>query len=297
MTRQGSGRETWHRLLEWDQGQAPSERLSAQVLISEGFKDIDPTHPLGGRDSGKDIICTKDSKKYVCASYFPRGKQSFAVIKKKFISDYSGVKKEVASGFCFITNQEIKLNEREKLKDLIDQTITLELFHLERLATILNKPNCLGIRLDFLEIEMTREEQISFIADRDSLIEEMLENQRILSKKFDDLINFDSIDQLADSIPIDKVKQFRSILNEISGQSLLSNSYYFQGHVNKLHIPLNEIKEFQRILDKITGSSFNTTGLNGNIHSLCVPIDNLNEYELKLNRIIAKLREMKSLEK
>jgi len=28
--------ETWHRLLEWTNGQAQSERLAAQILISEG---------------------------------------------------------------------------------------------------------------------------------------------------------------------------------------------------------------------------------------------------------------------
>ena len=46
--------ETWHRLREWTNGQGPSERLSAQLLLSQGFTDLDPSHPLGGKDGGKD---------------------------------------------------------------------------------------------------------------------------------------------------------------------------------------------------------------------------------------------------
>ncbi len=46
--------ETWHRLREWTKGQTPSERLAAQILIHEGLIDLDPSHPLGGKDGGKD---------------------------------------------------------------------------------------------------------------------------------------------------------------------------------------------------------------------------------------------------
>jgi hypothetical protein len=54
--------ETWHRLREWTNGQAPSERLAAQILINQGFSDVDPSHPLGGKDGGKDAIAKKDGK-------------------------------------------------------------------------------------------------------------------------------------------------------------------------------------------------------------------------------------------
>ena len=46
--------ETWHRLRDWTNGQGPSERLAGLVLLSERFTDLDPSHPLGGRDGGKD---------------------------------------------------------------------------------------------------------------------------------------------------------------------------------------------------------------------------------------------------
>ena len=48
-------RETFNRLLNWDRGQAPSERLAAIILSNEGFMGIDPSHPLGGKDGLKDM--------------------------------------------------------------------------------------------------------------------------------------------------------------------------------------------------------------------------------------------------
>ena len=36
--------ETWHRLREWTNGQGLSERLAAQILLAEGFTNVDPSH-------------------------------------------------------------------------------------------------------------------------------------------------------------------------------------------------------------------------------------------------------------
>jgi hypothetical protein len=46
----------------------------------------------------------------------------------------------------------------------------LEIYHLERTATILNAPQNYGIRLEFLDIEMSKEEQLGFFAERDKKI-------------------------------------------------------------------------------------------------------------------------------
>ena len=67
------GREAWHRLLEWDKGQAPSERLAALLLSNEGFKNVDPSHPLGGKDGLKDMMLSYNGSKWIGAVYFPRG--------------------------------------------------------------------------------------------------------------------------------------------------------------------------------------------------------------------------------
>ncbi len=163
MTRMNEGKETWHRLLEWDRGQAPSERLAAVLLHNDGFQNIDPSHPLGGKDGKKDIIFFEKDSKWIAGVYFPRGQQSFKDIKDKFIDDISGVTANQASGFVFITNQELRLAERQELCD-VDATVNIVIYHLERIATMLNTPVNYGVRLEFLDIEMTKEEQLSFFA-------------------------------------------------------------------------------------------------------------------------------------
>lgn len=167
MVRRTRGEETWHRLKEWDRGTAPSERLAALLLQVEGFQSVDPSHPLGGPDGLKDLLCDNKNKSWVVGVYFPRGEVKFSKIKKKFTEDIKGVKANHADGFIFITNQELSLAEREKLLEFANK-IEIELFHLEKISAILNSTACYGIRLDFLDIEMTKEEQLAFIAHRDA---------------------------------------------------------------------------------------------------------------------------------
>lgn len=161
--RRAEGRETFYRLLEWDKGQTVSERLAALILEQEGFCGIDPSHPLGGRDGGKDILCEFNGSKWIGAVYFPRGQQFFSDIKKKYKHDLEGVYKNDAQGIAFITNQELSLLERKTLEEL-DEIIDVRIYHLERIASILNTPKMYGIRLEFLEIEMTKEEQLAYFS-------------------------------------------------------------------------------------------------------------------------------------
>lgn len=164
--RRTDGDETWNRLLNWTKGQKPSERLAAHILNSDGFKSIDPSHPLGGKDGLKDIVSMKDNLQWIAASYFPRGQKDFKEIKKKFTSDIKGIKKNNVSGLAFITNQELTLRERKELKD-IGKPHTIEIFHLERITHILDTAKNYGIRLEFLDIELSKEEQLSYFASRD----------------------------------------------------------------------------------------------------------------------------------
>jgi hypothetical protein len=131
--------ETWHRLRDWTSGQAPSERLSAQILLNEGFVGLDPSHPLGGPDGGKDALCRRDGKKWVMAVYFSRGQQSLGAIKKKFLADLQGVATNEADALAFVTNQEFSLGDRGELREAADP-VQIELYHLERVATILDRP-------------------------------------------------------------------------------------------------------------------------------------------------------------
>jgi len=172
--RRTDGDETWNRLLTWTKGQKPSERLAAHILRAEGFKSVDPSHPLGGRDSLKDIIALKDNMKWIGAAYFPKGQKSFEDIKGKFLDDSKGIDKNKVSGMAFVTNQELTLRNRKELKEL-GKPNTIDIYHLERIAGILDTPANYGIRLEFLDIELTKEEQLSFFASRDNTIFQMSE--------------------------------------------------------------------------------------------------------------------------
>lgn len=143
--------ETWHRLLDWTNGQGPAERLAAQILLAEGFRDVDPSHPLGGPDGGTDILCTIAGARVVAAVYFPRGQQSFATIESKFNADLTAARERVgAEGFAFITNQELRLAERRTLQDSWPEHLVL--FHLERVTAILDQPGLEQVRHQFLGI-------------------------------------------------------------------------------------------------------------------------------------------------
>ncbi len=142
--------ETWHRLREWTQGQGPSERLAQQILLSEGFTGLDPSHPLGGKDGGADATASRDGLRWVMAAYFPRGQQTLKEIEKKLIGDFEGVQTNKADALAFVTNQELRRGERKALREAVDGTV--EIFHLERLTAILDQPKMYGVREQFLSI-------------------------------------------------------------------------------------------------------------------------------------------------
>jgi len=164
--RRKDGRETWNRLLNWDKGQTPSERLAGLILASQEYKNVDPSHPLGGKDGGKDVLVSKDELNLVAGVYFPRGQKSFKEIKEKFLEDLEGVAKNETDGIVFLTNQEIRLSERTELVNL-GKGKTVEIYHLERISLILNSPENYGTRLEFLDIAMTKEEIIALYEQRD----------------------------------------------------------------------------------------------------------------------------------
>jgi len=151
---------TFQILLHWDKGQAASERLSSKILDLEGYENIDPQCPLGGPDGTKDILCYKDGVSYVAGCYFPIGQNSFNDIKKKFDDDFVGVSKNKADGLVFITNQKISPSERNKLTDGKGKSIV---YHSERVISILDSPRGYGVRLEYLNIELSKEEQISYL--------------------------------------------------------------------------------------------------------------------------------------
>jgi hypothetical protein len=112
--------------------------LLAQAL-SEDFTGLDPSHPLGGPDGGKDAVAGKADQHLLMAVYFPRGQQDFQTIKEKFLDDLTGVADNNADAMAFVTNQELTLGQRETLKTAAE-SVPVELYHLERLTAIMDTP-------------------------------------------------------------------------------------------------------------------------------------------------------------
>lgn len=154
------GEETRYRLIEWTEGKPASERLGGYILSVSEYKKIDPSHPLGGRDGKKDLICEKEGIKWIAACYFPCGQKSFSAIKRKFSGELIGAKRNKAKSIVFITNQAITVNQRATLKNLTN--LEVEIFHQERILGILNSPIGFAARQEYLGINMTMEEKISY---------------------------------------------------------------------------------------------------------------------------------------
>ncbi len=184
------GNKTWHALTTWGQGSATFERLAGHVLRLDGFSSVDPSQPLGGADGLKDLLIERDGITWVVAAASWMESQDNSVIKAKFLSDFEGVKQNGAQGFVFITNQRLSVGFREKLKAEVDCD-DIEIYHCERIAGILDSPAAYGIRLEYLDIQMTKEEQISFFQilseSQLSSMRVALEEQRLAVEQVDQI--------------------------------------------------------------------------------------------------------------
>ncbi len=147
-------------LWDWRYGQAQAERLCADLLQVEGFDNIDPQCPLGGPDGCKDILCVREGRRWVGAAYFPPTRSDFSDVKNKFAHDFEGVARHGADAFTFMTNQRLTPGERAELTGMV-APITVEVYHQERIRSILDSPKGYGLRLEYLRIPMSEEEQHS----------------------------------------------------------------------------------------------------------------------------------------
>ncbi|WP_411501458.1 type II toxin-antitoxin system PemK/MazF family toxin [Bacillus thuringiensis] len=175
-----NGRDARYSLVEWTGSQEGAERLAAQILMSEQFNDVDPMHPLGGPDGKKDLKCSKDGTVYIVGCYFPRGQQKFPAIKSKFIGDLEGVKSNNVDGFIFVTNQEITVSERKELEEVAEHPI--KLFHLERVINILMRPEHIGTRREYLGLDISMEEMLSFFGKYENTMSTIVNMSKLIER-------------------------------------------------------------------------------------------------------------------
>jgi fido (protein-threonine AMPylation protein) len=173
---------------EWRFGQTQAERLCASLLMLEGYNGVDPQAPLGGPDGGKDILAYRNGRKIVGACTFPSTEKDYAAIENKFIGDVRTAKKHNPYGIAFFVNKRLKLEERQQLKaHATSENLELDLFHQERIRALLDAPRGYGIRLEYLRIPMTPEEQLDFwtqsrIELSDALNQQALEFRALVGK-------------------------------------------------------------------------------------------------------------------
>lgn len=153
---------TYQFIINWDKGQPFAERMSGKLIDIDGYEEIDPQSPMGGPDGTKDIVCYKGGKKFVVGCYFPNGQKDFNDIQDKFNDDLKGVAKNHAQGFVFVTNQKITPGERVTLAQGLSHEV--HIYHGERVCGLLDNPKGYGIRLEYLGIELSKAEQISFLS-------------------------------------------------------------------------------------------------------------------------------------
>lgn len=173
--------DTEIKLKFWRGDQIGAERLSATVLHIEGFGSVDPQCPLGGPDGLKDVLCEKNNWKYVAAAYFSTKEKTFNEVKEKFIHDLAGVRKNAADGIVFLTNQSITPGERSFLNEHANKLGHKSIiYHLERIRALLDSPTGYGARLEFLDIDMSREEQLSFFSQWNRSFADLLQAQGLM---------------------------------------------------------------------------------------------------------------------
>lgn len=180
-------------LREWRTGSTQAERLCADILVLQEFDDVDPQAPLGGSDDRKDILCTKGGIRYVAGVYFPPTAKAFADIRTKFCADLAGVVRHGREGFIFLTNQRLTLDQRGALaKEALETCRDCQIFHLERIRTILDQPSGYGIRLQYLRIPLSTEEQFAYFTHASGGVERQLERQNrmlgAINRKIDHLV-------------------------------------------------------------------------------------------------------------
>lgn len=197
-------------LRDWRYGPVQAERLAAALLHVEGYEDVDPQHPLGGRDGLKDVLCKRRGRLFVAAAYFPPTAPSTAALTKKFNDDFAGVARNNADGFCFFVNQRLSVTRRAKL---ISSTgaAQVEIYHLERMRALLDSARGCGVRLEYLQIAMSEAEQFAFWDSSNSRLGERIRRLELLQQQ-----TYEAVLASADSVVSRTHLRFDELQQQIS---------------------------------------------------------------------------------
>ena len=178
---------TDERLRSWlDANQLGRERLCQAVLSIDGrFSDVQTRQPKGGPDGGRDIeaILDKTHTVWIAVGFKNSAndsKEHRREIEKKFKHDIESAIKanNKLMYFGFMTNISITSSQRERLIKYANKLgmVQCEIFDRERIRVILDSPDGLAFRFQYLAIPLSEAEQSAFFAKWGKSIEQSITN-------------------------------------------------------------------------------------------------------------------------
>ena len=176
----------WHL----DANQLARERLCQAIFsIDKRFSNIQPRHPRGGPDGGRDLEGMYEDK------YIAFGAVGFVnsasdstedkrTIKSKFQSDFDRALEEnnELKAFVFFTNVNLTISEKSELTESASYRgmLICEIYDRERIRIVLDSPDGLSLRYQYLQIHLSDAEQATFFSRWGDDI------QNLISQKFEE---------------------------------------------------------------------------------------------------------------
>jgi hypothetical protein len=181
--------KTEERLRSWlDASQLQRERLCAQLLPMLGsYSHVELRRPKGGPDGSRDLQAVYNGQLQVWGAVGFRNSakddaKDKTWVRKKFKDDLQAALKENSSlqGFVFFTNVDLTPGEQDGLKRHAKENGIghVEVFIRERMRLVLDSTEGWGCRVQFLDIEMSKEEQAAFIDKYGARLELLMEKQK-----------------------------------------------------------------------------------------------------------------------
>ena len=170
------GRGTDERLrYHLNTNQPERERLFAHILqLDPDYRDVRPRLPNGGPDDGRDLeaVHSVGGETYGACGFVNDANGQASEIKQitnKFKEDLKRAldAKADLKSFAFATNVDLSPGEEDVLTEhaRVSGIVRTDIYDRERLRLKLDRPEAYGLRLEFLGVEMSKEEQVSFFRE------------------------------------------------------------------------------------------------------------------------------------
>lgn len=180
--------QTEERLRFWlDANQLDRERMCQALLaLDRRYLEVRPRHPKGGPDQGRDLEARLDDGRVVWAAIGFRNSVSNSAadkraIAKKFKTDLARALEENPGLKVFVFMSNVTLTTTGQA-NLVKHAKSLgieicDIFHGERLRILLDSPEGLGVRFQYLQLSLSEAEQAAFFARWGNQLEQLINRQ------------------------------------------------------------------------------------------------------------------------